>query len=74
MNIDRHLGNLGSVGRDKKLSGRAKFSRKQFFLLVIFFIYISNAIPKVSYALPLPCFPTYVLLLPGPGIALYWGI
>jgi hypothetical protein len=25
------------------------------FLLDIFFIYISNAIPKVPYTLPLPC-------------------
>jgi hypothetical protein len=44
------------------------------FLLDIFFIYISNAIPKVPYTLPLPCSPTHPLLLPGPGIPLYWGI
>jgi hypothetical protein len=44
------------------------------FLLDIFFIYISNAIPKVPYTLPLPCFPTHPLLLLGPGIPLYWGI
>jgi hypothetical protein len=44
------------------------------FLLDIFFIYISNAIPKVPYALPLPCSPTHPLLLLGPGISLYWGI
>jgi hypothetical protein len=37
-------------------------------LLDIFFIYISNAIPKVPYTLPLPCSPTYPLPLPGPGI------
>jgi hypothetical protein len=43
------------------------------FLLDIFFIYISNAIPKVPYTLPLLCSPTYPLLLPGPGIPLYWG-
>jgi hypothetical protein len=45
-----------------------------FFLLDIFFIYISNAIPKVPYTLPLPCSPTHPLLLSGPGIPLYWGI
>jgi hypothetical protein len=45
-----------------------------FFLLDIFFIYISNAIPKVPYTLPLPCSPTHPLLLVGPGIPLYWGI
>jgi hypothetical protein len=44
------------------------------FLLDIFFIYISNAIPKVPYTLPPPpCFPTHPLLLLGPGIPLYWG-
>jgi hypothetical protein len=43
-------------------------------LLDIFFIYISNATPKVSYTLPLPCSPTHPLLLLGPGIPLYWGI
>jgi hypothetical protein len=53
------------------------FSMKIFllknFLLDIFFIYISNAIPKVSYTLPLPCSPTHALLLLGPGIPLNWG-
>jgi hypothetical protein len=44
------------------------------FLLDIFFIYISNAILKVSYTLPPPCSPTHPLLFPGPGIPLYWGI
>jgi hypothetical protein len=29
------------------------------FLLDIFFIYISNAIPKVPYTLPLLCTPTH---------------
>jgi hypothetical protein len=38
------------------------------FLLDIFFIYISSAIPKVSHILPQP------LPLIGPGIPLYWGI
>jgi hypothetical protein len=42
--------------------------------LDIFFISISNAIPKAPYTLPLPCSPTHPLLLPGPGIPLYWGI
>ena len=44
------------------------------FLLHIFFIYISNAIPKVPYTLSPPCSPTHSLLLLGPGIPLYWGI
>jgi hypothetical protein len=44
------------------------------FLLDIFFIYISNAIPKVPYALPLPCSPTHSLPLLGLGVSLYWGI
>jgi hypothetical protein len=42
-----------------------------YFLLDIFFIYISNAIPKVPYTLPLPCSPTHPLPLPGHGIPLY---
>jgi hypothetical protein len=33
-----------------------------FLLLDIFFIYISNAFPKVPYNLPLPCSPSYPLL------------
>jgi hypothetical protein len=37
------------------------------FLLDIFFIYISNAIPKAPYIL-------HPLLLASPGIPLYWGI
>jgi hypothetical protein len=44
------------------------------FLLNIFFIYISNAIPKVPYTLPPPCSPTQPLPILGPGIPLYWGI
>jgi hypothetical protein len=44
------------------------------FLLDIFFIYISNAIAKAPYTLLLPCSPTHLLPLPGPGIPLYWGI
>jgi hypothetical protein len=50
------------------------FFVKNNFLLDIFFIYISNAIPKVSYTLPPACSPTHPLLIPGPGIPLYWGI
>jgi hypothetical protein len=55
------------------------------FKLDIFFIYISNSIPfpsfhseKIPYPLPppfplsCPCSPTHPLLLPGPGIPLYW--
>jgi hypothetical protein len=34
-----------------------------YFLLDIFFICISNEIPKVPYTLPLPCSPTHPLLL-----------
>jgi hypothetical protein len=45
-----------------------------YLLLDIFFIYISNAIPKVPYTLPLHCSPTHPLLLLGPGVPLYWGI
>jgi hypothetical protein len=45
-----------------------------FFLLDIFLIYITNAILKVPYTLPLSCSPTHPLLLLGPGILLYWGI
>jgi hypothetical protein len=44
------------------------------FLLDIFFIYISNAIPKVPYTLPPPCSPTHPFPLLGPGIPLYWSI
>jgi hypothetical protein len=44
------------------------------FLLDIFFIYISNAIPKIPYTLPLPCSPTHPLPLLGSGITLYWSI
>jgi hypothetical protein len=44
------------------------------FLLDIFFIYMSNAILKFPYALPLPGSPTHPLYLVGPGILLYWGI
>jgi hypothetical protein len=43
----------------------------QIFLLDIFFIYISNAIPKVPYTLSPPCSPTHPLPLLGPGIPLY---
>jgi hypothetical protein len=45
-----------------------------YFLLDVFFIYISNAILKVPYTLPPPCSPTHPLLLLGPGIPLYWEI
>jgi hypothetical protein len=40
----------------------------------IFFIYISNAIPKVPYTLPPPCSPTHPLPLLNPVVPLYWGI
>jgi hypothetical protein len=38
-----------------------------------FFIYISNAIPKVPHILPLHS-PTHPLPLLGPGVPLYWDI
>jgi hypothetical protein len=44
------------------------------FLLNIFFIYISNAIPNIPYTLPTPCSPSHPLPLLGPGVPLYWGI
>jgi hypothetical protein len=45
------------------------------FLLDIFFICSSNAIPKVPYSLPPPSLLLYPPLpLLGPGIPLYWGI
>ena len=47
------------------------FSFLLFFFLDIFFIYISNAIPKVPYTHPPPCSPTHSLPLLGPGFPLY---
>ena len=44
------------------------------FLLDIFFIYISNAIPKAPYTLLLPCSPTHPLLHAGHSIPLNWVI
>jgi hypothetical protein len=43
-------------------------------LLDIFFIYISNAIPKCPYIFPTTCSPTHPLPLLDPGFPLYWGI
>jgi hypothetical protein len=72
-----------SVGHIFKLSdiiAHFKFFKNLFiylfiyFLLDSFFIYISNAIPKVPYTLPLPCSPTHPLPLLGPGIPPYWAI
>jgi hypothetical protein len=60
-----------------------KFLRKRKiffnFLLDIFFIYISNAIPKVPYTpptmLPYPSSSlTHPLPLLGPGVPMYWEI
>jgi hypothetical protein len=42
------------------------------FLLDIFFIYIANAIPKVTTTTAL--LPNPPTLIPGPDIPLYWGI
>jgi hypothetical protein len=64
----------------KKIPGRDNCMCIIFFLfpphilLDIFFIYISNAIPKVPYTLPLPCSPTHSLPLLDPGVSRYWGI
>jgi hypothetical protein len=44
------------------------FSIFSLFLLDIFFIYISNEIPKATCTLPPPCSPTHPHLLPGPVI------
>jgi hypothetical protein len=43
-----------------------------YYLLDIFYIYISNAIPKVPHTPPHS--PTHPLPILGPGIPLYWGI
>jgi hypothetical protein len=49
-----------------------------FILLDVLFIYISNVIsfpsypPKNPFPCPAPCSPAHPLLLPGPGIRLYW--
>jgi hypothetical protein len=71
----------GKVAKKYRFTERNGTIEKKFiivfffsFLLHIFFIYISNATLKVPYTLPPPCFPTHPLLLPGPGIPLYWGI
>jgi hypothetical protein len=53
--------------------GTSFFFLIYFFLLGIFLIYISNAIPKVPHTHPPPS-PTLPLPLFGPGIPLYWGI
>jgi hypothetical protein len=55
----------------------------EFYLLYIFFIYISNVIPLPGFPSenplslnpsPSPYSPTQPLCPPGPGIALHWGI
>jgi hypothetical protein len=65
-------------GRLKITRGKLFFKKtkqnKTIFSLDIFFIYMSNAVPKVPYTLPPPCSPTHPLQIPGPGIPLYWGI
>jgi hypothetical protein len=43
------------------------------FLLDILFIYISNAILKVSYTISPPCSLTHTLPLLSPGVPLYIG-
>jgi hypothetical protein len=67
---------------------KAYYSRSFFFLLDIFFIYISDVSPFPSFPFrrspilspsllplspPAPCSPNHPFLLPGPGISLYWG-
>ena len=44
------------------------------FLLGIFLVYISNAIPKVPHTHPHPHSLTHPLPLFGPGVPLYWGL
>jgi hypothetical protein len=56
------------------LIARLSFFLKFFYLLDIFFIYISNAIRKVAYTLPPPCSPPHPLPLLGPRVPLYWAI
>jgi hypothetical protein len=70
---------IGKSEQDERArleESRENFLREPFFnfLLDIFFIYISNAIPKVPYTLPLPCSATHPLPVLGPGVPLYWGI
>jgi hypothetical protein len=50
------------------------FYSSPFFFLDIFFVYISNAIPKFSYTLLPLCSLTQSLPLLGPGFPLYWDI
>jgi hypothetical protein len=74
-NLHRSQGpgdSLKSSDKPRKGLQQERFSTH--ILLDIFFIYNSNAIPKVPHALPPPCSPTHPLLLPGPGIPLYWDI
>jgi hypothetical protein len=56
----------------KQMGSHVEFFFFFVFLLGIFLIYISNAIPKVPHTPP-HC-PTHPLPLFGPGIPLYWGI
>jgi hypothetical protein len=67
---------LSNFKWNKKIRDRGKLISFFFSILLldIFFIYISNDIPKVPYILPLPCYPTHPLPLIGPGFPLYWGI
>jgi hypothetical protein len=66
----------GIMRRQKEEKEKEKEKEKTFFLffLDIFFIYISNAIPKAPYTLTPPCSPTHPFPLRSPGIPLYWGI
>ena len=68
------LKNGARVGAMRTISILLFFFRIKAFLLDIFLICISNAIPKVPYTFPSPCSPTYLLPHPGPGIPLYWVI
>jgi hypothetical protein len=58
-----------------------KWQYFHYFLLDIFYIYVSNVILFPSFPsenplspCPSPCSPTHPFLVPGPGIPLYWGI
>jgi hypothetical protein len=55
------LGDWSADNKDWNCQGTTSFFFN-FILLDIFFIYISNAILKVSYTLPLPCSPTLPLV------------
>jgi hypothetical protein len=46
----------------------------QFFIRYFLHLYFKCYPKSPLYSHPRPCFPTYPLLLLGPGLPLYWGI